>query len=132
MRHHTSPNLTDLCWPGRGPFQVDGVFGITAAVAEMLLQSHGGELRLLPALPEAWPTGHVTGLCARGGFEVDIYWTDSQLTRAVVRSKAGMPCLVRSDVALALVTPGTADATQDPNGIRFDTRPGQTYELRRQ
>lgn len=86
---------TDNLWDVHPPFQIDGNFGGTAGVTEMLLQSHMGFIQLLPSLPDAWKSGSIEGLCAKGNFEVNIAWNDCKLNQAVILSKAGTPCTVR-------------------------------------
>ena len=106
----TADNLFNL----NPPFQIDGNFGATAGIAEMLLQSQEGFIELLPALPASWKDGEVKGLCARGGFVVDMKWKDGGLVSSRVFSKVGGNCKIKNK----------------GNNIELQTQPGKWYVLR--
>jgi alpha-L-fucosidase 2 len=112
------------------PFQIDGNFGGTAAIAEMLLQSHGGEIRVLPALPEAWPKGQVSGLLARGGHTVDIEWAEGRATRVRIQSRFDGKVRVRVPEGTELGLTGTVEGTAtEGNAIELDCKAGETIDL---
>lgn len=115
----TYPNLFDA----HPPFQIDGNFGCTSGIAEMLLQSHDGAIHLLPALPSAWPDGEVKGLKARGGFTMDMSWKNGQLKKLVVKSSIGGNCRIRSYSPLVIA--GAREIASNPWG----NNPNQLFDI---
>ena len=123
-------NLLD----SHAPFQIDGNFGYTAAVTEMILQSHDGVLRLLPALPSMWLAGHLKGVRAEGNMEVSQYWSNGELDRAEISSFSGVECKIKyKNIAEATVIDSDGnEITFTANGkdyISFPTQAGKTYTI---
>jgi alpha-L-fucosidase 2 len=130
FKNALSPNFTCLFFKA---FQIDGNLGITAAIAEMLMQSHLGEIEILPALSPDYPNGSVRGLCARGGFEVDIDWKNNLPEKVVITSKLGGECIIRSFIPLKL-SGNVLTSQKDGYSyvLRFETRKGKKYQLTKQ
>lgn len=110
------------------PFQIDGNFGVTAGVAEMLMQSQGGSIELLPALPDSWKDGEFKGMSARGAFDVDAKWQGSRVVSVTITSKAGNECRVKYP-GIATFTGATGVTKISKDEICFPTTKGQTVTL---
>lgn len=131
LRHSTLPNLFD----NHPPFQIDGNFGGTNGIAEMLLQSQSGEIKILPALPSAWPDGRIAGLKARGGDEVSIEWRGGKAVDVELRASVDGPQKLRApkgQTIAAIAAGGKPVAvTETTDGaIAFTAKAGQTYRVR--
>ncbi len=128
LNNSSLPNMFSLC--GRA-LQLDGNMGATAGIAEMLLQSQNGEIKLLPALPTDWKEGDVSGLRGRGGFEIGIRWSGGILAYASIRSDLGRDFILETDQRIRVTSRGNVVnlGYPDPDHIVFQTEVGETYQI---
>ncbi|MES2391707.1 MAG: glycoside hydrolase N-terminal domain-containing protein, partial [Acidobacteriota bacterium] len=126
----TRTNLFDVCGlKSNSPFQIDGNLGAPAAIAEMLLQSHDGSIRLLPALPQLWSSGKVTGLRARGGLEVSLTWKDHSITEATLSATLNRKHTLIVHTGQRIVSIAGTSITHTDGGATFTAQTGHTYTL---
>src|SRR5699024_2867405 len=121
----TYPNLFDA----HPPFQIDGNFGATAGMTEMLMQSHNGYIDLLPALPEKWSKGYINGIKARGNFEIDLQWEDHKVKEVAISSVKGAPLKIKTPNDLT-IKGQLSPLKRDENGIiSIPAKRGETVVL---
>jgi alpha-L-fucosidase 2 len=130
LKTSTLNNLFDT----HPPFQIDGNFGATAGIAEMLVQSHLSAIQLLPALPAAWAEGHAKGLIARGNFEIEMWWKERKMTRAFITSRKGEICVLQTKEKIIVKNTKLPDQVPGKmfNGMfttQFNTQAGTKYEI---
>ncbi|MCK5821746.1 MAG: glycoside hydrolase family 95 protein, partial [Bacteroidales bacterium] len=113
------------------PLQVDGTFGVTAGISEMIMQSHEGVIDLLPALPQSWSKGKFDGLCARGAFELDLEWEEGKVTHVEILSKKGQVCRINPKVKVKVTSNGKRVRVKafEDGSIQFSTIEGGVYSL---
>jgi alpha-L-fucosidase 2 len=106
--------------------------GVTAGIAEMLMQSHSGEISLLPALPVQWKNGAVEGFRAQGGFDVDIAWANGVLSKAVIKAKYDKPCRIRTKTPVKVFSKGKPVEISElgENLIEFNAKAGEEYVIK--
>jgi len=128
LKDQAYPQLFAKCFT---PLQVDGSLGITAAITEMLIQSHEGVIDLLPSIPAEWSDGSFKGVCARGGFEVSMEWKNGKITNLSVLSKAGEICTINPGAMVKVTSSGrkTAFTVLADGSVRFRTVKGARYNL---
>lgn len=126
LSNSTSENMFDM----HPPFQIDGNFGAAAGITEALLQSENGEIILLPALPKEWSEGSFKGLCARGGFVIDLAWKEGKVTDCHIHSKCGGKLRIVCDSAKVSCSGQDIETVFDNGAVTFDTEKGRSYTLR--
>lgn len=125
--------LKDQCYPSLfakcfTPLQIDGSLGLTAAISELLVQSHEGVIQLLPALPREWHSGAFRGVCTRGAFELNLQWKNGLIKTVELLSKAGADCKMSAGRPVTVKANGNQVQIKQHNGyIEFPTEPGERY-----